>query len=80
MNIDLFILQFVSVSAGLEGILIKRFCFIKNLLVAGQNVETVVDILGNIFQDGRGMIRHDVYIDGRVPGLSIGSVSAIMQG
>ena len=69
----------MSVTAGLEGILIKWLGFIKDLFITGQNIETVVDILGDILQDGRGMIGHDVYIDGRVSGLSVGSLLTFLS-
>ena len=52
VNVDLFILQFVCVTAGLERILIQWLCFIKYLFITGQNIQTVVDILGDILQDG----------------------------
>ena len=69
----------MSVTAGLEGILIQWLGFIKDLFITGQNIKTVVDILGDILQDGRWVIRVNVNVDGCVPGLSVRSVSAVMQ-
>ena len=66
----------MSVAADIEGILIHWLGFIKNLFITGQNVEAVVDILRNILQDSRGMIRLDMEING----LSVGSVSPVLQG
>ena len=76
VDIDSFIFQFMSVAAGIEGILIHWLGFVKNLFITGQNVEAVVDILRNILQDSRGMIRLDMDING----LSVGSVSPVLQG
>ena len=76
MDIDSFIFQFMSAAAGIEGILIHWLGFVKNLFITGQNVEAVVDILRNILQDSRGMIRLDMDING----LSVGSVSPVLQG
>ena len=46
----------MSVAADIEGILIHWLGFIKDLFITGQNVEAVVDILRNIFRDGRWVI------------------------
>ena len=80
MNVDLFKFQIVSVSAGFKRILVHWFRFIENLLITGQNVETIVDILGDILQNSRGVIGLNMDIDGRVPGLSVGSVGPVLQG
>ena len=50
MNINIFIFQIMFVTTGIQSILVNWFHFIKNLFIAGNNVEPVINILGNILQ------------------------------
>ena len=56
MDVDLLVLEFMSVAAGFEGILIQGLGLVKNSFITGQHIQAIFDILRDVFLDSRGMI------------------------
>ena len=44
MNINFFVLEIVCVAAGAEGFLILGFALLKDSFIAGEHIESLVDI------------------------------------
>ena len=48
MNSNFFVLEIVSVAAGVEGFLILGFALLKESFIAGEHIKSLVDIEGYI--------------------------------
>ena len=56
VDVNLLVLEFMSVTAGFEGILIQGLGLVKNSFIAGKHVQTIFNILRNIFLVCRGLV------------------------
>ena len=63
MNSNFFVLEMVSVAAGVEGFLILGFALLKDSFIARQHVESLVDIQGYVLDHRGGMITKFVHVD-----------------
>ena len=56
MNINFFVLEIVCVAAGAEGFLILGFALLKDSFIAGEHIESLVDIEGYVPDHRRGVV------------------------